>query len=71
MSRSPLHPEVLSNFKPLQSLGTFPLTFLLICSSEHIITCHTGELSQLMDTLECTVKQQEFLLCTHLITSPV
>lgn len=46
----------------------FSLTFFLISSSERMITCHTGELSQSMNTLACTVKQKKLLLCAQLIT---
>lgn len=68
MSRARQLPAVLSDFKPIQRQRTFSLTFFLISFSGHMITCHTGELSQSMNTLACTVKQKELLLCAQLIT---
>lgn len=68
MSRAHQLQAILSDFKPIQRHRIFSLTFFLISSSERMITCHTGELSQSMNTLACTVKQKELLLCAQLIT---
>lgn len=68
MSRARQLQTVLSDFKPIQRHRIFLLTFFLISSSERMITCHTGELSQSMNTLARTVEQKELLLCAHLIT---
>lgn len=67
MSRAHQLQAVLSDFKPIQRHRIFSLTFFLISPSKCMITCHTGELSQLMNTVACTVEQKE-LLFAHLIT---